>query len=538
MTPNEIITEALYNIYGASTPDASVQTRASSVLKRLYDQVQRKVPWWFLERQLTIEVAEKVSLKTQTFERVPIVFQRGRVVVGDRVVNLDLGKTPRGYSYKCARFNETSYFIEDNYLYIGGINAVHKINMVNGEVMSSSIVTIGNSLQISLVHDSTYIYSLGANQELSYIITKISKENMVVNAQYEFTSPSPPYVFSRIILEDGILYINPGEYGSDENVAAASMSTSLSGVSISSQTCRSIFIQGEQVNVSYFDGVPPSLSVTGGPFSIFVDNAVLNSVDNDDSYFYISYTVGTDFFQRAYNMIGELVWENVNANEGAEIVVDGIGYGKSCTINMKDGSIVASGFDGGDIPVFTKDDDHVYMSCYSVADGLLYTFTKGVITASEVILGGIGKTTFYAASNVETILGIVSSEKNRLGRMDLMPFHTTSVTVGVPAIYAEDRRFDDHFILFKPFSSGKETPYSVTIYYLTREEYNGVVESNTLANLEDYLIKKLTAEISLMTEYADRYSAYSQAAELALQEKIAENCKFTAQEFELGYADV
>ena len=57
-------------------------------------------------------------------------------------------------------------------------------------------------------------------------------------------------------------------------------------------------------------------------------------------------------------------------------------------------------------------------------------------------------------------------------------------------------------------------------------------------NLEDYLIKKLTAEISLMTEYADRYSAYSQAAELALQEKIAENCKFTAQEFELGYADV
>ena len=85
------------------------------------------------------------------------------------------------------------------------------------------------------------------------------------------------------------------------------------------------------------------------------------------------------------------------------------------------------------------------------------------------------------------------------------------------------------------FPESKSVVYCECIVY---RKIDFDTEDSVCSNLEDYLIKKLTSELSLVTEYADRFTAYAAAAEDALQKALAHGTDFDAQEIKPGYADV
>ena len=67
MLGSTIITQALSNIYGDSTPAASAQTRAIKLLEEESLKLQRKRRWWFSRASLTVAVEAGAHLDMTTY---------------------------------------------------------------------------------------------------------------------------------------------------------------------------------------------------------------------------------------------------------------------------------------------------------------------------------------------------------------------------------------------------------------------------------------------------------------------------------------
>lgn len=547
MTPNEIITEALYNIYGASTPDASVQTRATSVLKRLYDQVQRKVPWWFLERKLEFEVAGKVDLSHEVFESKNVVFQKNRVVIGDKSISCLLSKTAGDNAGWWTAFNDTTFMVDGHNLFVGGVGGVFKINTITGASSRHSSPTYPNGMAISIASDGDFLYVLMAERKTTgayggyyNTIEKVRKRDMSIVTRMDFGQQAPT-CFSTIKLVNGTLKIS-GEvtaYSSAIDVDTELLTQTAAGAT------KYLFVQGMEVKVTQ-ERYPQIISSA----FLFSLATYLYGAVTDGTWLVFSYAFSDgEVTQCVYDITGALVWENrVDELYSIQFAKDGIGYAPNATIRLATGEIIDSGFmdTGGSTSspvkmeiVYTSDVDNVSVTYGGMSSGdaekVYYgktlTFYQGKLVETDNYAGGVGRTSLSVPQKVSSISGIwIANDK--IERVDREDF---DVMQAGDVIYAEEKTIDGHCLFFKPIPS---VPTSAVLYYSVLEDYDAEMETNTSFYLEDYLIKKLTAELSLITEYADRYKSYSIAAEDSLYDARAMNCNYTAQEFKLGYADV
>lgn len=490
MTPNEIITEALYNIYGASTPDASVQTRASSVLKRLYDQVQRKVPWWFLERVITCPA---VNSNIRSFkpdgmldfdnEIYAICYRNGFFVIitkeSDilwRIYSID-PKTltiQKGGSLTRKSWQDDIELRNDEVtgkLYCrlddadahSGSSRIYEITE-DGDIIK---IAFGNSQQLSMnkcwdIRDGVlyYLSRLYSNWDAYQCIKKL-------------TEGEPTTLVSLIMDVDDLCVV-------DGALIVTKLGNTASGV---------------VTWIPVTTGVETVLS-SGGAIS--TDKLARNGEN-----IYIASK------QPDYDRV-RVRWFDSMSDIG---VPEYIHKGAVNIYTYKEGSLISESYNKNTI--YFVYEDYMFVAQRNT-DG-----TGSILRLTDERVGSILEIRNSSLGRVERVCPGANVLRNASGQH---PIYYTDV----------ESDLGKRDISFYPQSQYDIVEMRAIIY----TDYDAAEEDVVCFNLEEYLVKKLTAEISLMTEYADRYSAYSQAAELALQEKIAENCKFTAQEFELGYADV
>ena len=446
MTPNEIITEALYNIYGASTPDASVQTRASSVLKRLYDQVQRKVPWWFLRQGL-----ESLAGNTDLSE-----FHIDGMV-----------EVPGSPIYMAKAEDKVHIVVQE-----GNWGYLYTYDDLTLSMRRFEGINTGNPIVIDRATGK--LYQIDAANDKVQLLSSMGE----VITEYSVSSSS---LATGNSIRNGVMYFFIG--------------TTIFSCVLSTMQMTSL------------------ATVTGAVLGLVATDSGVYILRTDSKW-------KTSFYSFAQGSIIELT-------SGTQIVWTN------------------TGFDG--VNVFLGDPSAARL--ISVSDsGVTEKESVVLFDRANMICGDSNCIYFMIATNNKytmyrmtkrqpgNIFSITTENGERLSRIQGCDYSKYSSMTGDSPKYYSDQQtiWQNRILSYYPESQGVKITIDAIVYNEIDNSYADAV----CMNLEDYLIKKLTAEISLMTEYADRYSAYSQAAELALQEKIEENCKFTAQEFEPGYADV
>ena len=529
MTPSEIITEALYNIYGSSTPDASVMERAKLLFQRAHGDVQKKVPWWFLEDEVEADVDSEFEVVSTSS-------------------TIWIGSTSFG-GYK--KYDSSA-----------------KINQ-----SSAQIITTKKHVFVFRNIESPYI-DVFLRKDMTNITT-------IPAGRYTFMEKIGTFiwVFStvscKVINTDTLEVISlPYYFGS---VPVSGWHAQLYKGNVYVQLAQSINIYNA-TTIGLVATIPKTLQLSKGyveagywilwgetgTITVNLDNMTLSETYGSSSEIHdkacdgsASYRVTKvgNIFQISdslrYTVIHECpdywteqsVWmgtfgsitltDCVVFNCLSEVLVAATGK-KVCSFSLPSGTYCTSCCRYG-AKIYISYGDTYYGGTGGYAE---VDVESGTVTFTDM---GRSITSIYV--DIESkydmdIEGLFLKAENgsyiRLIRKNHVsePFISMPGQQGAPTSWKEKINAGSHMVYMHPQQVKKTR---IKMIGRKRVEIDFGIEDEVCTNLEEYLIKKLTADISIMTEYQDRYVAYTAESERALAAKIAENCDFTAQEFTPGY---
>lgn len=441
MTPQEIITEALYNIYGTTPPDPTVTTHAESTLRKLHREVQRKVQWWFLRQ--TVEM--------------PAVTQN---VTGWRID----GRVKITDGWKLFYNNGALYATTYKFGVSPVVQKIYVLDPKTLEGESFDAAGVLNAVFFDPIQERVFGWGQTGYELYEYQFPLLYQINTI-------SLPQKPK-------SDGVIYDGVYYYGSGKTLCAFDLAT---------LTDTTLFTHSLDVSRPNVIGEYISFKDTATDEYIYAKDGTVTKVSDNSPWSYI--TDGTSHMQ----------WQSwsgaLNMTMLQDITPSGVPFHKGKHIGLKMPMKLPI-IKGGNIFFFSGD----YLCRLSANDvGHIYSITNSADTKLQRV---------PVQKNVESFVGTE------------------------PVAYSDQAGVTGERILrFYP-ESDEFVSADVIVYNDMADE-----EDIITVELADYLVKKLTAEVALTTEYAARYEAYSQAAETALSVAVARNCEFTSQDLTPGYSE-
>lgn len=491
MTPNEIITEALYNIYGSSTPEESVSARAASLMERLHAKVQKEAPWWFLERVLTCPA---VNSNIRSFkpdgmldfdsEIYAICCRNGVFVIltkeSDilwRIYSID-PKTltvQKGGSLTRKPWQDNVELRNDEvtgklYCRLEDGAAPSRSSRIYEITEDGDIIRIafGNSQQLTMnkcwdIRDGVLYYLTRADSETEWNAFQSIKK---------LTTGEPTTLVSWIIDVDDLCAVDDAL----------------------------IVTRGGNTGVGVVTWIP----VTTGVETVLSSRGAVSTdklARSGENVYIASKQTDSDRVR--------VRWFDSTRDVG---VPEYIHKGAVNIYTYKEGSLISESYNKNTI--YFVHDDYIFVAQRNT-DG-----TGSILRLTDEKVGSILEIRNSSFGRVERVCPGASVLRNASGQY--------------PICYTDvESDLGKRDISFYPQSQYDTVQMRAIIY----TDYDAAEEDVVCFNLEEYLVKKLTAELSLTTEYPERYAAFSAAADMALGDAIARNCDFDAQEVTPGYAD-
>ena len=481
MTPKEIITEALYNIYGSSTPETSVATQAATLMERIYNDAQRKAPWWFLERFFTYPA---VNANIMSYKPDGIVQLPGTVEALASCNGLC-----------CALVAEDAttlrlYYFDPKTLTVGkGGSFPRPIWQSTFELRYDEA---SEGLYVRL-EDNTFsenrsrIYRI---TEKGDVITRITTTNLIG---------------SSWDVRNGVIWYASPEYLVWDDYYQ---------------------IRGRKVDGTETKLVGPIIGITD--MRITENGIVITK-------------------RGQYGGLGAI--STIDIWSGKETIITNGGTSCMDKMSRNGGDVYMAQPSSGSMKIRWFDtsvwSEYTHKGVIAVSpwdgDGVLYDIATGI----PAIFDTFGNYMFIAEhrpsgdsilrltdEKVGTILSMETSAGQRIKRVPVGSRDAVNATGIIPVYYTDEESAKGK----RDVNIYPQAQYdTVSMRAIVFTDYDSDSSDIVTTNLEEYLLKKLTAELSLVTEYADRYAAYSQAADVALAAAKARNCDFDGQEVTPGY---
>ena len=493
MTPKEIITEALYNIYGSSEPDASVVTAAGTLMRRIYGDAQRATPWWFLERYFTCPAVNQniTSFRPDGVLSLPqeiasIAYRNGLIVVlvyeSATVLRLYTVDPKTLTVQKCGSFARQSW--------------QGSVELRYDQSTDKLFIRLEDNESSDEAHKS-HVYEISEEGDIINTLTPAAP----MNQSWTVFGGILYYVTMKFLVWDWSFQIRKLN-GADDQIFAGGGFGGVTGlVDIAACSEGVVGLTTSGVNSSsaiiWFGTNGTGTPITSG--GTYVSDKLMS---HDDLIYIASKPSDTKQIRIRW-------FDSVGSNGAPEYTHKG-----SVTV----------------YPWGSKE--------ATIADSYL----------KNTVYFVIGKYMFVAERNADGTASLLRLTSEKMGIIyEVKNSQTMKVVrrqVGDP-ILSQTSGISPAFYTDEESSSGKRDitlfPQSVTdfvniraiVYNEMEDDVNDVVTHN----LEDYLIKKLTAELSLKTEYSDRYAAYTAAAEEALVGCRRQMNAFAGQEFDPGYSE-